>query len=113
MYFIMRSSLISRVYEVSIFRSLGASKREIRKMFIVEIFMTTSLSSIIGYIAMSLLLVQIQSSAGMNINIVHYSFTTLLIGIIGLYLLNIIFGLIPINILLSKTPSDIMKKYDL
>ena len=113
MYFIMRSSLISRVYEVSIYRSLGASKREIRKMFIVEIFLTTSISSIIGYIAMTILLLQVQSGAEININIVHFTFVTFSIGIIGLYLLNIIFGLIPINVLLRKTPSDIMKKYDL
>lgn len=113
MYFIMRSSLISRVYEVSIYRSLGISKREVRRMFIVEILLTTTISSIIGFIAMSLLLVQVQSSSQIDINIVYFTFTSVTISVIGLYLLNIAFGLIPINILLSKTPSDIMKKYDL
>lgn len=113
MYFIMRSSLISRVYEVSIYRSLGASKKEIRKMFIVEILLTTSISSIIGYIAMTILLLQIQSSIGFELHIVHYTVLSFSIGMIGLYLLNTIFGLIPINMLLQKTPSDIMKKYDI
>lgn len=113
MYFIMRSSLISRVYEVSIYRSLGASKREIRKMFIVEILLTTTLSSIIGYVAMTILLLQVQAGVGIEIHIVYYTVLSFSLGFIGLYILNLVFGLIPINMLLHKTPSDIMKKYDL
>lgn len=112
-FFIMRSSLLSRVYEVSVYRSLGASKNNIRKMFFVEILLTTSLSSVIGYIVMTILIMQAENSIAGGIHLVHYSIGSFFIGIIGLYLINVIFGLIPINQLIRKTTSEIMKKYDL
>ncbi len=112
-YFIMRSSLISRVYEVSVYRSLGASKHELRKMFFVEILLITSLSTILGYIIMTLLLIQAEANSGDTINLFHFTVGPFFLGILGLYIINIIFGLLPINVLLRKTPSDIIKKYDL
>lgn len=112
-YFIMRSSLISRVYEVSVYRSLGAPKRSIRKMFLVEILLTTTISAIVGYIVMMLLLLQTESTMGDDVNIVHYTFFTFSLGLIGLYIINITFGFIPINVLLHKSPSEIINKYDL
>jgi ABC-type lipoprotein export system ATPase subunit/ABC-type antimicrobial peptide transport system permease subunit len=112
-FFIMRSSLISRVYEVSVYRSLGASKNEVRKMFFVEIILTTSFSSVVGYLLMVLLLLRAESTVSDYISIVHYPFMALVYGVLGLYLVNIIFGLLPVNTLLRKTPSEIMTKYDL
>ena len=112
-YFIMRSSLISRVYEVSVYRSLGASKNNVRKMFFVEILIATTLSSVIGYSLMTILILQAESSIAGGINLVHYSPLSFMGGFLGLYVINVLFGLIPINSLLRKTPAEIMKKYDL
>jgi ABC-type lipoprotein export system ATPase subunit len=112
-YFIMRSSIISRVYEVSVYRSLGASKGNIRKMFLMEILLATTFSSIIGYIIMTLLIIQAESSIAGGIHLVHYSVLTFFIGMFGLYGINIVFGLAPIDNLLRKTPAEIMKKFDL
>ena len=113
MYFIMRSSLLSRVYEVSVYRSLGASKLEITKMFLVEILIVSTLSTILGYIIMTGLLMQAEANSGETINLFHFTWWPFLAGIGGLYIINIVFGLIPIHSLLRKTPSDIVKKYDL
>ncbi|AIO18157.1 ABC transporter ATP-binding protein YtrE [Candidatus Izimaplasma bacterium HR1] len=112
-FFIMRSSLLSRVYEVSVYRSLGASKWEIRKMFFVEIMLVTTLSTILGYILMCLILAQAEAASGGYVNLFKFTFLSVGIGLVGLYVVNIVFGLIPINFLLRKTPSDIMKKHDL
>lgn len=112
-FFIMRSSLISRVYEVSIYRSLGASKAEIRKMFFVEIALVTTLSTILGYIIMSVLLIQAEAGSGGYVNMFRFTIISFILGLVGLYIVNFVFGLLPINILLRKTPSDIIKKHDL
>ncbi len=112
-YFIMRSSLISRIYEISVYRSLGATKNNIRKMFIVEIILTTTISSLVGYIAMIILLLQAQHQVIQHVEIVRYSVDVTLYGILALYLVNMFFGLLPINLLIRKTPADILSKYDL
>jgi ABC-type lipoprotein export system ATPase subunit/ABC-type antimicrobial peptide transport system permease subunit len=112
-YFIMRTSLITRVYEVSVYRSLGASKGNIRKMFFVEIMLTSTVSVIVGYLLMTFLLIQAEASVAGGVHLVHYNITNFFLGIVGLYGINILFGLIPINILLRHTPAEIMKQYDL
>ena len=111
--FIMRSSLTSRIYEVSVYRALGASKRDIRKMFMVEITIISSMSSLIGYFLMVFILMQAQSQVSVYVEILHYNVPTFMIGIVSLYLVNIIFGIIPVNVLLLKTPAEILKQYDL
>ncbi len=112
-YFIMRTSLISRVYEVSVYRTLGASKWNIRKMFFVEILLTTTYSAIVGYVIMTLLLLQAEASVAGGVDLVHFTLYSFLMGVLGIYAINILFGLLPINILLRSTPAEIMKRFDL
>ncbi len=111
-YFILRSSLISRIYEVSVYRALGVSKFDIRKMFVVEILLITSLTSLIGYLMMTYLLLRLQAIVDDFVEIFHISFLSLLGGIVLIYLVNLISGLIPISNLLRKTPAEILSKYD-
>ncbi|MFA6692623.1 MAG: ABC transporter ATP-binding protein/permease [Acholeplasmataceae bacterium] len=109
---IMRSSLISRIYEVSVYRSIGISRKEIRRIFILEILLTTTFSSVVGFILMLLLLNTAQSTIE-AISVTRFTGLSISLVIVGLYVINLIFGLIPINILLRKTPSNIMKQSDL
>lgn len=109
---IMRSSLISRMYEVSVYRGIGISRKEIRRIFTIEILLTTTFSSIIGFSLMAFLLIQAQSTLTL-VRVAHFSVWSILLGILGLYLINTMFGLIPIQLLLRKTPSNIMKTSDL
>ncbi len=111
--FVMRSSLPSRVNEVSIYRALGASKKDIIKLFTVEIIITTCLSSLIGFIGTVLFLIWTQYQISMYVEILYYNLLTILSGIILMFLINIIFGLIPISFLLRKTPADIIKSTDI
>ncbi len=109
---IMRASLISRMYEVGVYRNIGISRKEIRRIFLSEIIITTTLSSVLGYLLTIILLTQAESSIQL-VSITHYTWLTSILVIIGLYIINITFGLIPINILLTKTPSAIMKLNDM
>lgn len=112
-YFMIRSSLIQRIYDVGVYRSLGVSKLDILKMFLIESILLTTMTSLIGFLFMSYILSQIQEAAQTIINVVHVSMLTLVIGIIFIYIMNGISSLIPITFLLRKTPAEINSQYDL
>lgn len=112
-FFMMRSSMLSRIKEIGIYRSIGATKRDIFKIFLGEIFWFTTLGSLTGYLAMSFLINRIQNMLGEIISIFYFPIHYFLGGIIAIYLINIIFGLLPIFSLLNKTPSEINAKFDI
>ena len=62
---------------------------------------------------MTVLVLQAENSISSTIHLVYFTPVSFILGIIGLYVINVLFGLIPINSLLRKTPAEIMKKYDL
>ena len=109
----MRSSLTSRLYEISVLRALGAAKRDVRKMFVVEIVIISTISSLIGYIIMVAILMKSQDLVDEYVEILYYSPASLILGVISLYLINVFFGLLPVNILLFKTPAKILSQYDI
>ncbi len=112
-FFIMRSSLSSRMYEVSVYRALGATKNDIRKLFVIEITIISTISSLIGYLIMVFLLIQSQNQVIEYVQVLYYSLVSFGLGIISLYIINIFFGLLPVNILLLKTPANILSQYDI
>ena len=111
-FFIIRSSLLSRIYEISVYRSLGVSKGDIRKIFITEILLITTITSLVTYSLTSLLIYrisQISGSVSIGMDVSALSFFA---GLVLIYLVNLISGLLPVSNLLRKTPSEIMSKYD-
>lgn len=116
MYFMMRTSLLERIKEVGIYRCLGATKNDIYKMFIGEIIIFTSLTAIPGYLITSITLFQLQEAMGILAGLITLFNLTLplfIFGFVLLYIVNIIFGLLPTIQLLWKTPSEIMSKFDI
>lgn len=112
-YFIIRSSLISRIYEISVYRALGVSKMDIRKIFVTEIILKTTISSTVGFLATSWFLIKVQSIAADYYEFIYFTFWNVLLGLVVIYTINIIAGLIPVSDLLRKTPAEILSKYDL
>ena len=111
-YFIIRSSLISRIYEVSVYRALGVTKGDIRKIFVTEIILITSITSLVGYLATSYVLIKVQALAADFYEFIHVSAFSLLAGVVLIYTINILSGLIPVSNLLRRTPAEILSKYD-
>ena len=111
-FFIIRSSLISRIYEVSVYRALGVTKGDIRKIFFTEIILITSLTSILGYLVTTYVLFRIQLISMDYFEFIYISFYSLLGGMLLIYLINIISGLLPVSNLLRRTPAEILSKYD-
>ncbi len=112
-YFTIRSSLISRVYEISIHRALGVKRNTILKSFIIEIVVLTTITTFIGYIGMTLILASLQEGIIKDLNLFYVSTVSVLLGIVVLYVLNIAAGIFPTFMLLRKTPAQILSQYDM
>lgn len=113
MYFlVIRSNLLSRIYEISVYRGLGVSKGDIRKMFTTEIVMISTITSLVGYAAMTFILYRIQLIAEDYMDIIYITPFSVVAGLILIYSVNIVSGLIPVSTLIRKTPAEIFSKYD-
>lgn len=112
-FFMMRSSMLGRIKEIGIYRSIGATKKDIYKIFFSEIIAFTTIGSLTGYLLMTFIVMRIQETFGSIVTIFYFPFTLFIGGIVGLYLINILFGMIPIFTLLRKSPSEINAKFDI
>jgi ABC-type antimicrobial peptide transport system permease subunit len=111
LFFIMRSSIISRVYEVGVYRALGVKKSNVYRLFISEIVLISFFSSLLGVIAASIFIIQVNKVAGMEL--ISYPWYISAISVISLFICNLVIGLIPVFTLLQLTPSQILSKYDI
>ena len=116
-YFLMRTSMINRIKEVGIYRAIGASRKDLYKIFLSEILVYTTILSAAGYLISSYVLVrvneQIESISFQTSSVFHLPFWLLIAGLLLIYLVNIFFGLLPIFSLLRKSPAEILAKYDI
>ena len=111
----MRSRTISLIYTVGVERSIGATKWKILGKFLVDTLIITTLFSLVGYIAIILLY---EFAAGAVNYYLDELFlicddTYFVVGVLIMYLINIVFGMLPIVTLLRRTPAEICAKYDI
>lgn len=111
-FFIIRSSLLSRIYEVSVYRALGVGKFDVHKMFAVEILLISTLTSLFGYLITNYVLLRIQWLSEDYFDVISVSIVSLIGGLVIIYLVNLVSGLIPVANLLRKTPAQILSDYD-
>lgn len=112
-FFMMRSSMLNRIREIGVYRSIGATKRDIYKIFFSEIITFTTIGSLTSYLFMTYLVNEIQNQIGEYTRAFYFPFYLFLAGIIGIYLVNSVFGMLPVFTLLRKTPAEIIAKYDI
>lgn len=112
-YFVMRSSMITRIYEIGVYRALGTRRFELIKRFIVESAVLTTFSSLIGFGFMTYMIYTTNQSTESFYEIGHVSFLSIVSGVVFIYLVNIISGTLPVALLLRKTPAQIASSYDI
>lgn len=112
MFLMMRSSFLSRIKEVGIYRAIGVKKRDIYRMFYGEIFALTTLSSLPGVIIMAYILFKL-TKISYICNMFLVNPLTIIISIISIYLFNLIVGLIPVYNVIRKTPAQILSRKDI
>ena len=111
MYMIMRGSIMSRVKEVGVYRCIGVTRRNMSFMFMVESFLLACASILPGVLAMVGLMHLISHCSGIMLEI-FMPWWIILPMLVLLYLVSIVCGLIPAWMLMTKTPAQIMAKYD-
>lgn len=111
-YLMTRSSFLSRIKEIGIYRAIGVKKIDIYKMFIGEIIAITTIGSLPGIILMAYIL-NVLSTIPYMANYFIINFATVGGTIIFVYLFNILVGLIPVFNVIRKRPAEILSRHDL
>lgn len=114
-YFMMRSRMIADIYPIGVYRSIGASRTRIMMRFVSDIFVTTTLTSLMGYLFATIIFdtFAINVNNALSMNALKSSYLFGFLGVLLLYALNFVFGLLPIFMLMRKTPAEIIAKYDI
>ena len=113
MFFMMRSKMIHRIYEIGVLREIGASKYRIYRAFFTELLVLIFMTTMIGYFVSLILCYFANKKIGGLIGIFRYSPLYALGGFVVLLVVSIIAGMLPILTLQRKTPAEIVAKYDL
>ena len=107
-----RSSFLSRIKEIGIYRAIGVKKIDMYKMFFGEIFAITTVSAIPGVLFISYVLNTLSAISYFKENYMVNSLTIIL-TIILLYIFNLIVGLIPVMRVVSQKPAAILARKDI
>ena len=108
----MRSSFLSRIKEVGVYRAIGVKKRDIYKMFFGEIFAITTMASMPGFIAMAYILKQLSEMEYFN-DVFLVNAPMIIVCILLIYGFNLLFGLIPVFRTMRKRPAAILSRTDI
>lgn len=112
-YFMMRAKMISRIKSVGIYRALGARKKTILKDFLIDLIILTIFTTLFGYIIGCCVLIKALAAFNAIMDVFVINMPVIILCGFGAVLLNIVFGMLPIILLLRKTPSEIIAKYDI
>ena len=107
----IRSSFLSRIKEVGIFRAIGVKKSDIYKMFSGEILAITFIASITGISFMTYILNAVRKIPYID-EMYSVNIFTFLISILIVLIFNLIIGLLPVFNTIRKTPAQILSRTD-
>ena len=108
----IRSSFLSRIKEVGIYRAIGVKKSDIYMMFGGEILAITTICCVPGII-LSAYILRILNSISFIEGMFKVNLFIVLISIITVFIFNIIIGLIPVYNTLRKRPAEILARTDI
>ena len=111
-YLMVRSSFLSRIKEIGIYRAIGVKKADIYKMFLGEIIAITTIASMPGVIFMSYI---IKVLTGIKYIGDYFMINAPIIlgAILFIYVFNILIGLLPVFNVVRKTPAQILARHDI
>ncbi|NLL62760.1 MAG: ABC transporter ATP-binding protein/permease [Ruminococcaceae bacterium] len=112
MFLMIRSSFLSRIKEVGTLRAIGAKKTDIYKMFAGEIVVITTMTTLFGMLSTFLLVKTLPSDSQMVDDLFHLPNIYFILGVVVVYALNLLFGLIPVWNTMRKRPAEILARYD-
>ncbi len=114
-FFSMKARILADIYEIGVRRKLGQSRKNVALKYLLKNFIVVTFTIVLGYIISSVIysiIANIINSSGGNFPNILVEVSTYL-SIIIIYVMSLIFGMIPILLLLRKTPAQIVRKYDI
>lgn len=111
-FLMIRSSFLSRVKEVGIYRAIGVKKWDIYVMFSGEIIAITLLAAIPG-IFVSYYILSLLTKISYLKDMLIINPTLLLYAILLVFIFNLIVGLVPVFNTLRKRPAEILARTDI
>ena len=111
-YLMVRSSFLSRIKEIGIYRAIGVKKLDIYKMFLGEIIAITTMASMPGALFMAYV-VKVLSGIKYLSNYFMINIPIILGAILFIYLFNTLIGLLPVFNVVRKSPAQILSRHDL
>ncbi len=112
-YFIIRSSMVERIYQISVYRALGVRRVDIARSFLIEVFVITTVTTVLGYVLASIAISRLQEGLLGELRFFYINPLTFILGLLLAYLINLYAGMAPVAILLRKTPAQIISQYDI
>ena len=112
MYLLVYSTMVTRIKEIGIYRATGVSKSNISLKFFYESLALVLLSVVIAFllIGLPIMIVSQFGISGMPVYLTWWMFLLSFVGIVGLMMLAC---MLPVWMFLSKTPIEILSRYDL
>lgn len=111
-FLMIRSSFLSRIKEIGIYRAIGVKKRDIYKMFLGEILAISFTASLGGIILMTYILYNITQIKYLT-DFCVLNPLTVGISVFICFAFNIIVGLIPVANTMRKRPAEILSRKDI
>ena len=111
-YLMIRSSFLSRIKEVGIYRAIGVKKSDIYKMFASEIMAINLTATLGGIILMGAILYNVSKMKVLG-SMVVLNGTTVGLALLISFGFNLIMGLIPVYRVVRKIPSEILARHDI
>ncbi len=111
-FFIMRTMTMNRIKEIGIYRAIGVTKKNMIFKFFIDVSVLTTLTVFIGYAVFSGVTFALGSNPALSGNFYFPIWLAILLYIF-IYAVCALFGTLPVIILLRKTPSEILAKYDI
>ena len=111
-FLMIRSSFLSRIKEVGIYRAIGVKKKDIYAMFAGEIIAITLMASTPGILITAYVLSEISQVVFLEGMFVVNAFLIVL-SLILVLIFNLIVGLIPVFKTIRKRPAEILARTDI
>ncbi len=110
-YFLLKTSLLAKVREIGIYRSIGVKRLDIVKMYLNELFALVGVGALLGNIGAYLVLSKLVS----NVELENYYVLNSSVFAVS-YLINVVIiyivMLIPVYLILRKYPAQILTRRD-
>ena len=111
-FLMIRSSFLSRVKEIGIYRAIGMKKSDIYRVFLGEIIAITTVTGIPGIIIMSYILYKMSMVKYIGSLFLMTPWIVIL-ALVAIYVFNILVGMIPVISTVAKKPAAILARHDL